>query len=378
MFNSVIYLYFTFREKRKYKAPLDNDTLVSFTRKQFSDETMKKVRWVVKMYNEWREYRHNQGLQYIPCDLNDLSTVSEESLVFGLTRFITEVKKVNGSDFPARTLYDIVICLQFYLETVGYSWKLLSQDSFRDLRFTVDNLMKQRTSEGVGIAVKQAEVLTFTDEDLLWSLGLLGTDSPQTLLNTVVFMLGLSCSLRAGKEHRVLRSPPFSSQFSFLYDSQGKLFLRYVEDIGLKTNKGGLKHRKTEPKSVEVYQTNNIERCPVRIIMKYLSLLPKDRTCKAFYLQARRKFRPGMWFLNKAVGVNTLREVVKNVCEKAGLPGFYTNHSLRATSATRMYRNDIEEQVIQEITGHRSLAVRSYKRTSEHQKRVASNAIFSQ
>ena len=74
--------------------------------------------------------------------------------------------------------------------------------------------------------------------------------------------------------------------------------------------------------------------------------------------------------------VNTLHEVVKNVCSKAKLPGFYTNHSLHSTSATTMYRDDIDEQIIQEITGHRSLAVRSYKHTSDYQKRVASNVIF--
>ena len=85
-----------------------------------------------------------------------------------------------------------------------------------------------------------------------------------------------------------------------------------------------------------------------------------------------------MWYLNKPVGANTLREVVKNLCEKAGLSGFYTNHSLHATSATRMYQSDIEEQVIQEITGHRSLAVRSYKHTSESQRKLASKAVFSQ
>ena len=33
-----------------------------------------------------------------------------------------------------------------------------------------------------------------------------------------------------------------------------------------------------------------------------------------------------------------------------------------------MYHSGIEEEIIQEITGHRWLAVRSYKRTSDDQK----------
>ena len=48
---------------------------------------------------------------------------------------------------------------------------------------------------------------------------------------------------------------------------EGKLFIRYTEDIGLKTNKGGLKHRKVDPKIVDVYQLDSIEHCPVRIVL---------------------------------------------------------------------------------------------------------------
>ena len=71
-----------------------------------------------------------------------------------------------------------------------------------------------------------------------------------------------------------------------------------------------------------------------------------------------KNFTPNKWFYNSPVGVNKLQNVVKSVCEKAGLQGFYMNHSLRSTAATRMYQSNVSEQVIQEITGHRSLAVR--------------------
>ena len=154
------------------------------------------------------------------------------------------------------------------------------------------------------------------------------------------------------------------------------MFLRYTEDLGLKTNKGGLKHRKTEPKVVNVYQLDSTDRCPVRILLFYLNKLPKNRTCQALYLQPKKKFSPHCWYFNKPVGVNTLQSVIKDICSKAGLPGYYTKHSLRASSASRMYYNNIEEQVIQEITGHRSLSVRSYKHTRDSQRKLASNSIF--
>ena len=109
--------------------------------------------------------------------------------------------------------------------------------------------------------------------------------SPEVLINTVVVMLGLSCALRAGEEHRALQSPPVNSQFEFLYHYNGQLYFKYKEDVGNKTNKGGIKQCKLEPKEVYVYQTIDSSHCSVCIINYYLGLLPEKRTCKAFYLQ---------------------------------------------------------------------------------------------
>ena len=53
------------------------------------------------------------------------------------------------------------------------------------------------------------------------------------------------------------------------------------------------------------------------------------------------------------------------ICQKAGIEGRFTNHSLRATSACKMYQSKILEQVIKEITGHKSDCVWIYKRTSD-------------
>ena len=368
---------FLFRRKRHYHEPVSDGELHGLSVKNFSYQTNKKIKWVKNMYVDWRKYRNSiTPGELIFCDLEDITTINESSLVFALCRFLTEVRKLDGSDFPGKTLYDIVICIQFHLEKMGFTYKLLNDDMFSKIRFCLDNLMKKRASEGLGNGVCRAQVLSFTDEDVLWSLGLLGIHSPEVLLNTVVVMLDMSCSLCAGEEYRNLRSPPFNSQFDFLYDKEGKLYLKYVEDLGLKTNKGGIKQHKIEPKEVFVYQLENEERCPVRIINYYLGKLPESHTCTAFYLQPRKNYTPTSWYLNRPVGVNTLRNVVKDLCDKGGIPGYFTNHSLHASSCTRMYANDIEEQIIQEISGHRSLAVRSYKCTSESQRRKASRAIF--
>ena len=186
-----------------------------------------------------------------------------ESLKFALCHFIMEIKKVNGEDFPGKTLYHIVVCIQFHLECMGFAFKLINDPAFQDLKFMLDNTMKAQVSHRIGISVHKADMITAMDEDLLWLLGLLGTSHTEQLLNTVIFFVGKGFALHAGKEHRALHGLPFHSQFKFVKDSDGEIFLRYTEDIGLKTNKGGLRHRKIEAKTVDLYATSNEERCPL-------------------------------------------------------------------------------------------------------------------
>ena len=153
--------------------------------KNFSYETRKKVWWVLKMYRDWRNFRESQpSLQNIYCDLDNQDTITKESLNWAMCKFITEVKKLDGSDFPGKTLYDIVMCMQFHLETLGFAWRLLCHEDFKEIKFTLNNMMKKRTADGIGISVKKAQILSVMDEELLWSLNLLGVKTPDMLLNS--------------------------------------------------------------------------------------------------------------------------------------------------------------------------------------------------
>ena len=145
----------------------------------------------------------------------------------------------------------------------------------------------------------------------------------------------------------------------------------------MKTNKGGIKHRKIEPKQVDIYPIENEQHCLLRIFLFYLSKLPKECKCSSLYLQPRKKYTPDSWYCDHPAGVNRLHDVIKDMCDKAGFPGFWSYHSLRSSAATCMYRCQIDKQLIQEIMVHHSLAVRSYKRTCQSQCKVASNCLFS-
>ena len=190
------------------------------------------------------------------------------------------MRKVNGEEFPGKTLYEILISLQMYLEI---HWKLLDDSEFVNVKFTLDNLMKKCTEDGIGHHVHKAKVLSYEEEDHLWACGLLGSSNPEQMLNTLVFLIGLHCCLCAGKEHHALRAPGFNSQFCFTFPN-GVRHLVYKEDEGLKTNKGGLKHRRHETKEVTVFPAENHEHCLVALFTKYCRLLPRNRQTDALYL----------------------------------------------------------------------------------------------
>ncbi len=85
--------------------------------------------------------------------------------------------------------------------------------------------------------------------------------------------------------------------------------------------------------------------------------------------------KPYYWYSDKPVGVNSLKKVVNNMMKNAGIEGCFTNHSLRVTTATRMFQKGVDKQLIKCVTGHKSDAVRLYKRPSDNLMKTACSAV---
>ena len=71
---------------------MDDDSLSELGRKKFSDETVKKIKWVRNMFCQWREDRNATGIDHILCDLENISNITVAIFVFAMTRFITEIR----------------------------------------------------------------------------------------------------------------------------------------------------------------------------------------------------------------------------------------------------------------------------------------------
>lgn len=66
---------------------------------------------------------------------------------------------------------------------------------------------------------------------------------------------------------------------------------------------------------------------------------------------------------------------MKEICQKGGIQGNFSNHSGKRTCATQLYQAGIEEQEIMGRTGHRSNAVRTYKTSNETIQKKVSNVL---
>ena len=155
--------------------------------------------------------------------------------------------------------------------------------------------------------------------------GLLGDKNPKTLLDTMIFCNGLYFALRSGREHRQLRLRPCQIQ---LIENKGERpYLQYTEDVS-KNRPGGIKGRNIKPKIVLHHaNTDNPERCFVRLFKKYIKLCPDSPDeINSFYLQPATNPTMDLWYTRKPLGHNTLTKTISRLCTAAGIEGFKIIH----------------------------------------------------
>ena len=103
---------------------------------------------------------------------------------------------------------------------------------------------------------------------------------------------------------------------------------------------------------------------------------PQNCPDGAFFSRPKEKPSADVWYACVAVGHNALANTVKRLCQESTIDGYYTNHSLRASAATRLFEAGVDEQLIMQRTGHSSTCgVRSYKRVGEKLRTVTSTVL---
>ena len=308
----------------RYAKPVTDDEVTKARYESVPKKTRDDSAYCVRLWEDWAKNRQ----KVVSVEVPPLSQLDKQGLKYWLSPFVMEVRTKKGEKYAPNSLHHILCEVMRHLrQNCGMpDIDFFKDPEFANLKSSLDAEMKKIQASGKGSIKKQAEPLSLEEEELLWEKKLLGDHSPEALLNTIVFMNGLYFALRSGNEHRDLRHNPCQIQ---LFEPPGeRAYLRYTEDTS-KNRPGGLKGHKIKPKVVVHYSSpENPQRCFVELFKKYNNLCPQDRPSDAFYLSPLAKPKEHCWFSKTPLGHNTLKNIVKNMCQKAGIQGFKTNHSL--------------------------------------------------
>ena len=333
--------------------------------------TRKNNSWAYNNFMLWREER-NLAFPEDPCPSGLLDTVpwNVEGLTHWLSRYACETRNKSGSKYPASTVYSLLSGLLRHMRSVDPDCPnfLDTKDSrFKGMHNVIDAYFRSLRQDGIGAEVKHTSLVSKQEENALWEQGVLGLDSPLSLLRAVFFYNGKNFCLRGGKEHRELK-------LSQLVREKEPDRYVYIEN-GSKNRSGGLWQLHVDNKIVPIYACDEAgDRCHVRLLDKYISKLsPKAIEKDFFYMRALENVsgEAKVWYSNQPCGENKLSSMVKEMCAQVGICG-KTNHSLRATGATELFRAGVPEKIIQDRTGK---SLRMYERTTARQHAEVSRVL---
>ena len=103
----------------RFRAPISSDECWRFEDSWVCDASRRKWNWVLNIFKEWRETRNEAVLKVESSGetvLNQrIDEMSDEDLDCFLGRFVAEVRKEAGQEYPGKTIYEMICSLQCYL-----------------------------------------------------------------------------------------------------------------------------------------------------------------------------------------------------------------------------------------------------------------------
>ncbi|XP_062618379.1 uncharacterized protein LOC134279995 [Saccostrea cucullata] len=156
-------------QNRRFAEAVSDDDLRQLIDSQKNPNTRRNTKWCVEMFNKWRASRDN-----VPY----MKEMNAKMLNYWLQRFVLEVRKQDGSEYPQRTLYFNVCGLLRHLrEENVHNMNFLDEHDHRFAVFckVLDARKKELLSEGLGTKVKQADPILPEVEEKIWTNGVFGS-----------------------------------------------------------------------------------------------------------------------------------------------------------------------------------------------------------
>ena len=128
-------------------------------------------------------------------------TDDPELLCSCLCKYVMETRKESGEHYPPKTILNLLSGLLRYMrDNKKEAFNIMDDENpvFIQLHTVLDSFFRVLHNDGVETKPNRSEVISQEEEELLWNKGVMGTDTPQKLLNAIFFYCGLNFCLRGG------------------------------------------------------------------------------------------------------------------------------------------------------------------------------------
>ena len=272
-----------------------------------------------------------------------------------LRQFYGTVRSKRGKEYSTSGMINLRAGLNRYLREPPNkkTFDLMENDEFKQANLVFTGHLRDNKANGLDTsqpreAIDQADMKKLFQE---YFAPAMQSDPVNTQVSLYkVFFDILYYTGRRGKEGlRAMDKKSFDVQVG--PDGKESFVITFNE----KTKKNQGDGKSTSSRSLHnnrhhVSSQPNSILCPVDSFKKYGSLLNED--CTAFF-QYPTKDKTG--YTRAPLGKNAIGDLMKEISKAAKLSKIYTNHQIRKTTATAMYRSGFDLKEISHVTKHKNL-----------------------
>ena len=172
----------------------DINSVEQFVEDQENENTRKKTQQNVALLEEFLTLRNESRL---------IEEIAPKELNAYIAEFIITVRKKDGNeDYEPSSLRSLMASFERYLKKKNYGFSIMKDAEFEQARKALQSKQKDLKQKGKGNKPNASVALTEEEIKVLYDKELLGTSTPEALLNTIWFNNTIHFGLRGCKEHR--------------------------------------------------------------------------------------------------------------------------------------------------------------------------------
>ncbi len=102
----------------RFAEPVSDDAELDLRATAVPANTKATTDWGIRVWKEWAESRPGEVGSSRALVTTPLLELSPENLAYWMGKFVLEVRKKDGTEYPPKSLYALVCCFKRYLECI--------------------------------------------------------------------------------------------------------------------------------------------------------------------------------------------------------------------------------------------------------------------